>query len=435
MKNLTKISIVLLGMTAVLGACSSLIPVSAPTVRPEFILNVPIEDVTTLEQLTQTYGAQTLERNTETGQVLVGMTEAQASAYNAVLRPSSAGRNGRAESNRGTFRGGAITASMGGSRSAWVGGEICAWSGGSRSAWVGGQYAPVLQNTTAFQQIRLESAHRIAPKLGLGIKVAIIDTGIDTSHPAFAGMLAPSSEWRDFVDGDTWPQEQGVLGTGGFGHGTAVAGLVAQVAPNATLLPIRVLGVDGSGDTLNVAQAIDWAVAKGSRVINLSLGSTERSKVVQDAIKRAKDKKVFVVSSAGNENLEALTFPAADADGSEGNHALSVGSVDAQALKSSFSNFDEDLEIVAPGEGLFTAGPGRLLLSWSGTSMAAPLVTGSLALALGQPLSIDSKDVTATLAESAFDVYNNGMNSAYKDMLGKKGRLDIEQFLKNTIIF
>jgi subtilisin family serine protease len=173
---------------------------------------------------------------------------------------------------------------------------------------------------------------------------------------------------------------------------------VLQVAPGAKILPLRVLGPDGSGDVLSVMRAIDWAVVKGARVINLSLGSQERSRVVQDAIRRATSRGVLVVSSAGNENRSPITFPASDAASDV--RALGVGSVDALNRKSVFSNYGTTLEMVAPGENVFGPGPGGQLVAWSGTSMAAPMAAGGLALALGQSLSVPLSDVTMKMAEN-----------------------------------
>lgn len=249
---------------------------------------------------------------------------------------------------------------MAGSRSMWMGGEWQAWAGGSRSMWMGGLYGPIIQNSQPLQQIKLESAHKLAPNLGAGVKVAVIDTGIDLAHPAFNGALAPSGEWKDFYGNDNLPQEEGTLGVGGYGHGTAVASIVLQVAPKATILPLRVLGPNGEGDTLQVANAIRYAVTKGARVINLSLGSTTRSDTVQTAVKTATDAGVLVVSSAGNDNTPVITYPAMTANdkGILGERSLSVGSVNSLDLKSSFSNYAPDLELSAPGENIYAAGPG-----------------------------------------------------------------------------
>lgn len=131
---------------------------------------------------------------------------------------------------------------------AWSGG-IRAWSGGIR-AWSGGGElertgAVLLENAAIWERLSLAAAHQaLAPKLGRGVTVAVIDTGIDTRHPIFSGRLSERSSWYDFVDGDREPQEApGVA----FGHGTMVASIVLQLAPEATLMPLRVLDGDGGG--------------------------------------------------------------------------------------------------------------------------------------------------------------------------------------------
>ncbi|WP_102125042.1 S8 family peptidase [Deinococcus planocerae] len=425
-----------------LGLCTAALIVgcnqssTAPTAqaeskRPEYVMSVPVTAGDTPQTLEARYGGRVVEFNAEAGVAIMGTGDGQTQALNMQALSLS---GVRAEPNRKQFRGGGV-AMMSGSRSMWAGGSRSMWAGGSRSMWAGGVYASVAENTVSFQQVKLERAHALAPNLGAGVKVAVIDTGLDLGHAAFAGSLAPVTEWKDYVGGDAVPQEEGTLGVGGYGHGTAVASIVLQVAPLATILPIRVLDSDGAGDTDHVASAIYYAAEQGARVINLSLGSVTRSDVIEQAVKYVTEKKnILVVSSAGNENTNAITYPAAHAfDGADGDRSLSVGSVNARDLKSSFSNYQKDkLELMAPGENIFAAGPGGLLVSWSGTSMAAPIVTGGLALALGQTLSVGLKDVTKKMTENGQDLYTGGLNSAYKDMLGK-GRLNLERFLTNAV--
>ena len=432
MKLTLNSGLLLLTVLMLVGCSSSFTPTAEaaqPVPSSSFTAEIPLSDLASV--LAQ--GAVLLNENTEIGVARVGLTEALALAYNSRLRVQS-GVVFKAEKNAGQFVGGGVTATMGAMRTMWAGGGLSVWSGAMRTMWAGGTYTPVPENTIALQQINLPTAQQLAPSLGAGVKVAIIDTGMDVWHPAFKRMLAPMEEWKDYVDGDSLPQEVGMLGVGGYGHGTAVAGLVAQVAPGVTLLPIRVLGPDGSGDTVNVAAALDYAVSKGAKIINLSLGSTERSDIVQSAIKRANDSGVFVVASAGNENKPQLTYPAADmeAKGTD-TFTVSVGSVSSSDRKSSFSNYSKVLEICAPGENMYSAAPGKMKIAWSGTSMAAPLVSGGLALALGQQLSVAPKDLSSKLLSTGANVYNDDLNEGYKDMLGEKGRIDLEQFLTKSL--
>lgn len=415
-----------------LAGCSQQRPTgTAPeaAVRPSHVMQVRVPVGSTREQVEAMYGAPALMFDAAEGYAVLGLSAAQASGSG--LRALNLA--GTPESNLNAFSADTIATMQG--RSVWLQGDFGTWTAEGRSVWLQGQYGLIPENTTNFQTIRLEQAHSLAPKLGAGVKVAVIDTGVDVDHPAFAGSLAPASEWRDFYAADNNPDEEGVLGEGGYGHGTGVAGIVLQVAPKATILPLRVLGPDGSGDVLHVAQAIDWAVARGAKVINLSLGSTTRSAVVQEAIKRATEKhNVLVVASAGNDNRASISYPAYDmAAGPSGERSLSVGSLDTSWNKSSFSNYHANLELNAPGESVYSPAPDGMMAAWTGTSMSAPMVAGGLALALGQGVRVPLKDVTKKMAETGFDVYNNGQNQLYKDKLGKKGLLNLAAFLRDVL--
>ena len=312
--------------------------------------------------------------------------------------------------------------SWSGGRTSWSGGRT-SWSGG-RTSWSGGVPTTFAENVTYWNQVDLPEGQALAPHLGAGVKVAVIDTGIDLRHPAFQGRLAPASEWKDFVDGDTYPQE--MPGTN-YGHGTGVADVIVQVAPNVTILPLRVLGPDGSGDTTDVVAAIDYAIQKGVAVINLSLGTDSDEKALKELVKYAVKQQVLVVASAGNNGREEILFPARYTS-----EVLSIGSVDRYDELSSFSAFGKQLSLTAPGEFVYTAAPDRSVVSWSGTSFAAPIVAGTAALALGESSSyaVKPQDISKLLTGATDDVRGKGRNNRFKaDQLGK-GRLDIDDFLQ-----
>ncbi|OLV15930.1 S8 family serine peptidase [Deinococcus marmoris] len=437
MKNqFAALSLLTLGL---LSACSSTAPTAAspsPQERFAHVALVPLEAGDTPQSLAQAVGGEMLAWNDagcaagdDTDCVaMIGMNQQLGSQNLHAL----GGRMVYIEPNKDMFSGGGtMTATMGGRISMWAGGRISMWAGGRISMWAGGQYSQLPENTALWKKIRLEEAQRLAPKLGAGVTVAVIDTGLDLQHPAFAAALSDPSTWYDFYDGDATPQDEGTFGVGGYGHGTNVAGIVLQVAPGAKIMPLRVLGSDGSGDVVMVAKAILWAADHGAGVINLSLGSKENSKVVQDAIKKVTDRKVLVVSSAGNSNLNKITYPAADASAKgSGDYSLSVGSVDLNDVKSSFSNYASELKVMAPGEQVYAPAPDGRMAAWSGTSMAAPMVSGGLALALGE--RVPTKDLAKELANRATDIYKVSGNKPYKDKLGEKGRLDLVEFLSHS---
>jgi len=183
---------------------------------------------------------------------------------------------------------------------------------------------------------------------------------------------------------------------------------------------------------VNVASAIAWAGAHGANIINLSLGSTSDSKTVQDAIKAVTAKNVLVTSSAGNANADKITFPAATAEKIDG--VMSVGSLTPQDVKSAFSNYSKELRIAAPGENVYAPAPGNMMAAWSGTSQAAPMAAGALALALGQSLKVPASSLLDNLANSAVDIYTNPLNRPYaKDQKLGSGRLDLSAFLARSV--
>src|SRR6185295_12518424 len=194
--------------------------------------------------------------------------------------------------------------------------------------------------------IESDAAH--ATSTGAGATVAIVDSGATADHPDLRGRLVAG---HDFVDGDATPQD-------GDGHGTHVTGIIgaatgngvgiASVAPEARLMPVRVLGDDGSGTVDAIAAGIDFARTHGADVINLSLGSEVPivgavcGDAIDTAIRNALAAGIVVVAAAGNSGLPVCEQPAAS-DG-----LLCVGAVDKREQRSLFSSFGSGLGIVAP---------------------------------------------------------------------------------------
>lgn len=328
------------------------------------------------------------------------------------------------------------------SENVWMGGWT-SWSGGWTSwsggwtSWSGGSSIPALpsQNNVAFSQVRLPQAQAISRNFGAGVKVAVIDTGIDLAHPIFSGRLAPAAEWKDFVDNDANPQEVGTTSDRGYGHGTGVAGIILQVAPKATILPLRVLDKNGSGDLDKVVLAIDWAIAKGAQVINLSLGSVQNQTSLTTELQYATSKKVYVVASAGNDGrLDGITYPAASTyDNGLKGFVFGIGSVNSSDVLSSFTNYGWNLWGIAPGESIFSAFPGNMAASFTGTSFAAPIFSGAIALGLKElPTGADASAFYNYLYNSvrSGDIYDQNFTARGSNALGN-GRLDIENMIRN----
>ncbi|HLG13902.1 MAG TPA: S8 family serine peptidase [Blastocatellia bacterium] len=266
--------------------------------------------------------------------------------------------------------------------------------GRARVLWASGEDAGLYVNQWAPTMIRLPEAHTITR--GAGVKIAVLDTGVDTNHPALVGRLVAG---YDFVDQDSDPSERGVYGVNrGFGHGTHVAGLVALAAPEAKIMPVRVLDANGIGNQWVLVKALAYAVdpdgdpatPDGADVINLSISSLSRSRCLRDVIRAVTctesdhssydlpclGRGAIVVAAAGNNASSTPEYPAGD--GTDG--TVSVGASTSSDATAAFSNFGSWVRVAAPGEGILSTVPGGGFGTWSGTSMAAPLVAGEAAL-------------------------------------------------------
>ena len=283
-----------------------------------------------------------------------------------------------------------------------------AWSTGY-GAWSTGTTTTATtfsDNLPLWNAINLSQAQTLVPELGRGVKVAVLDTGIDLSHAAFKGKLDLTNA-KDYIDGDMTPQEVNSDTTGGFsegyGHGTAVADIVLQIAPNVTILPIRVLDSSGNGDTATIASAISYAADMGAKVINLSLGSSSPTASINKAIQDVITRGVAVVCAAGNTGNTSVLYPAVTADttSAQGNGSVGVGSVNTAYLKSSFSAYGSSLELEAPGENVMTAFPGGNVVKATGTSFSAPVVSGVVALAVSTGLSGSVQSMMTNLNTTA----------------------------------
>ena len=311
-----------------------------------------------------------------------------------------------------------------GSGVAYWGGGVNYWGGGVNYWGGGGQNGTTVANIDTWQSIGLDVAQtRLGANgvPGAGVTIAVLDTGVDVSHPMFTSSLTPQDTWYDFADGDALPMDDGTFGQDASGHGTEVAGLALIVAPGAKIMPVRVLDAQGQGNVSSVVQGILWATDHGADIINLSLGSDEPVEAVKQAIQYANDAGVVVVASAGNAGTEGLRYPAGHFAGSALN--LAVGSHGLAWNKSAFSQYGA-LSLLAPGEELIGPAPGGRLAAWSGTSMSAPVVAGAAALALSSG-SLNGADAVRRIQATATGVDALAANQPYAGKLGA-GRLNLD---------
>ncbi|MBM3460319.1 MAG: hypothetical protein FJX77_17505 [Armatimonadetes bacterium] len=274
------------------------------------------------------------------------------------------------------------------------------------------------QGQAGLPLIRFEQARTVAN--GSGVIVAVLDTGISHRHAALASQLLPG--WN-FTEGnantDDAPQSRDTSGNGrpdeAAGHGTFVAGLVARLAPQARLLPVKILDSDGVGTLWSAVQGIRFAVSRGARVINLSFGLPQETDLLREAIREAKRKGAVVVTSAGNHNSDRPQYPAAHAE------TLAVGAVDLERRKAAFSNYGDNVDVVAPGvDVVSTFWDGRYAI-WSGTSFSAAIVSGQVALVLSRNRSLRWDRVVDLIEDTSHSV--DAQNPSYEGELGEDGGL------------
>jgi type VII secretion-associated serine protease mycosin len=246
---------------------------------------------------------------------------------------------------------------------------------------------------------------------GAGATVAVLDTGVDADHPELAGALVPGF---DAVHEDSQPEDDN-------GHGTAVAGVIgaatgngvgiAGVAWNARIMPVKVLGADGVGTDVDIAQGIVWAADHGADVINLSLGGPGASTALDQAVQYAQSKDAVVVAAAGNESSPALHYPA----GAPG--VLGVTATDSAGRFAWFSNHGPWVTLAAPGIDIRTtaAVPGATpaLANETGTSFSSPIVAGVAALVRERHPAWGWDSVAWELVRTARDAGPAGIDDSY----------------------
>lgn len=198
------------------------------------------------------------------------------------------------------------------------------------------------------------------------VKIAVLDTGIDHNHPSLANFVN-TSLGRSFAGGTTMDVQ---------GHGTHVAGTIASygnvsgVMQSATLIPVKVLGDNGSGSLYGITQGILYAADIDADVINMSLGGGGYDQSMDEAVQTAVAEGTIVVAATGNDGASSISYPAAYSS------VIAVGSVTSSGTRSSFSNYGSGLEVMAPGSSIYSTYPNSQYATLSGTSMATPHVAG-----------------------------------------------------------
>lgn len=254
--------------------------------------------------------------------------------------------------------------------------------------------------------------------------IAVVDTGVDYTLADLQGRVR-TDIGKNFVDTSATPLDDN-------GHGTHVSGIIAASAGNgysieginqkAKILPVKVLDASGSGDTESIAYGIKYAVDKGAKVINLSLGG-KYSRTLEYALKYAADHNVTVVAASGNDGQYGISYPASS------QYAISVGATNSWDLVSDYSNYGIGLDLVAPGTNIPSLYPDGNVTYMSGTSMAAPHVTAVAGLLLSNNAKLKVSDIRTILHDTAKNVAfeekdNQGEDGSMIDLIGGGGMID-----------
>jgi subtilisin len=212
---------------------------------------------------------------------------------------------------------------------------------------------------------------------GANVKVAVLDTGVDYTHPELSPRYCGG---YDFMYETSDPYDDSF-----DSHGTHVAGIIAAsldgngmvgVAPGVSLYAVKVLDGAGFGDLSTILGGIDWAIANGMDVVNMSFGSPMALQILEDACNAAADAGIVLVAATGYRNIDPVSYPAAYAS------VIGVSATDSSDLITPFSPAGPGVAIVAPGMSILSTQSGGGYVTLSGTSQAAPHVAGVAALVL-----------------------------------------------------
>jgi len=270
-----------------------------------------------------------------------------------------------------------------------------------------------LKEQWAITKVNAEAAWRRAGNRGSrNVMIAVIDTGTDYNHES---LRANAVAGYDFKDNDSDPMD--LTGAQNPGHGTHCAGIlggtgtandgIIGLSPEVSIMPLRFLGADGSGDLMAGIKAVDYAIEKGAKVISASWGATVSASQAQpliDAVKRASDAGVIFVAAAANDgkNNDVTSVYPANANFA---NTITVAASGPQDEKPSWSNYGKaTVHVAAPGLNIMSTLPGNKYGNLSGTSMATPLVSGLVAFLKAQDPSLTGAQIRAILQQTGAQV-------------------------------
>lgn len=236
-----------------------------------------------------------------------------------------------------------------------------------------------------------------ARSTGKGAKIAIVDTGIDYKHPDLKDRVVDKG--KDFSGDNPDAFDDHYHGSHCAGSAAASRGNggVVGVAPEASLIAVKVLSAEGSGSYAGVASGIVYAADAGAHVISMSLGGPSTSAVIDEAVKYAQDKGALMVAAMGNDGSMQPSYPAACKG------VLAVGATSPEDTLPNFTNCGDHISVTAPGVEILSTVPGGGHDTLDGTSMATPHVAGLAALLKAAHPSWGAKQIRDRIEKSATD--------------------------------
>jgi subtilisin family serine protease len=250
------------------------------------------------------------------------------------------------------------------------------------------------------------------------VNVAVLDTGLSPQQPFL---------WKRVIDVANFvevgqppydlPMNQNSNGNEfsdeAIGHGTMVTGVIAQMAPHAGLIPVRIADSDGTTTSWRMIKGLVFAVHAGADIINVSLGSMDRITALSDMLDWVELRNVLVVAAAGNNARETDFYPASYSE------VISVVALDQHDRKAPFSNWEGSVDMCAPGTGIRSFFWDGTMAFWSGTSFSSPIVAAGVAIALEYAKRLYTVEELQDLIESTGTNIDH-LNPQYADGIGMK---------------
>ena len=325
--------------------------------------------------------------------------------------------------------------------------------GQTRTTFYGTSVLKAYVAQPALKLIQLDSARQATT--GAGTRVAYIDTGVDTDHPALKPWLDPgidlianrsvseldglSGQMADLLDqqmADLLDDRffflldrsfQSLLNSGpdsmvfpsAFGHGTLVAGMIHVVAPHAVIVPIKAFDPNGYTTMFRVVEGVYAAIDLGVDVLNLSFSTSQTSDTLRKVLAEAHSKGIAIVASVGNDGRDGQgLYPAAYPK------VHGVAATDFNDQLASFSNYGHSVAMAAPGAFVVSTSPGGTYAAAWGTSFSAPIVSGSIALVASLKARGNADSNLVINGADSIDSLNPG----FENKLGR-GRVNVQKAL------